>query len=326
MDDLFVPVGTGHSIRGNYTTIPPVRRSKAQLCNSNDESSVASAQFRYPGCRRARISAASARVTLRCEAMAALSISATMVAAASMDRSMCRAMWPITCGSTTSCRSMKCLTSTALSRASSGGAMVTKRQRPQTRSEIGQADVELAGRHARGEQHRQLVLAHQVEQVKQGALVADAGMEVLDQHGAAGRGRLHVRLAQSTGLQPRRARLQPPHVGKVRLAGARRRHDQNRGLRPIRPAVDDVGGRTVGLADEKILRPQRRPVRKIKNKLTRYSAQGVSPERIASRLARRTRPCRRSCPDTHRRQSAPARQWLPPEAPPPACPPGRTGS
>ena len=62
---------------------------------------------------------------------------------------------------------MKCLTSTALSRASSGGAIVTTGSARKRDRRSGKPMRELAGRHARGQQHRQLVLAHQVEQMKQ---------------------------------------------------------------------------------------------------------------------------------------------------------------
>ena len=89
-------------------------------------------------------------------------------------------------GSTASCRSVKCLTRTALSSAWSGAAMHHERQRAQPRSQIGELYLQLAGRHPRGEQHRQLVLANQVEQVKQHALVADAGMQVLHQQSVGG--------------------------------------------------------------------------------------------------------------------------------------------
>ena len=291
-----VPTGTGHDISGNYATISPARPRRAQLCNSKMKVRWRSAPVPYPDCRRARISAAKARVTLRCEAMAALSISATMVAAASMDCSMCRAIWLITCGSTTSCRSMKCLTRTALSRASSGGAMVTSGSARRRDRRSGRLTLELARRHARGEQHGQLVLAHQVEQVEQGALVADAGVQVLDQQRRCSADAAPHRPRAAPGLEPCRARLQAPHVGEVRLAGTRRSHHDDRGMRPVGPAVDDVGRRLVRSADEKVLRAQRRPVRQIEEQadpMRRLMACPCAEER-GYRPAP-WRPCRRSC-------------------------------
>ncbi len=73
----------------------------------------------------------------------------------------------MTCGSTSSWRSAKCLTSTALSRASSGGAMATRGSARRRERRSGRRDLELARGSARGEQHRQLVLARQVQQVEQ---------------------------------------------------------------------------------------------------------------------------------------------------------------
>ncbi len=82
----------------------------------------------------------------------------------------------------TSCRSVNCLTSTALSRASSGGCDGDQRQRPQARAQVGQARRRARPAGTRGrQQHGQLVLAHQVEEMEQHALVGDAGVQVLDQ-------------------------------------------------------------------------------------------------------------------------------------------------
>jgi hypothetical protein len=72
-------------------------------------------------------------------------------------------------------------------------ANLRHRQGAQAGAQVGQADVELAGRQARGQQHRQLVLAHEVQQVEKGVLIADAGVQVLDQQRPGGAG--HVRLA-----------------------------------------------------------------------------------------------------------------------------------
>jgi hypothetical protein len=86
-------------------------------------------------------------------------------------------MWLTTCGSTASCRSAKHRLQQCLIRGRDG----YYRQRAQTRAQVWQAHGELSGRRARGEQHRRLVLTHQVQQVKERALVADPGMQVLDQ-------------------------------------------------------------------------------------------------------------------------------------------------
>ena len=246
-------------------------------------------------CRRASTSAASARVTLRCEAMAALSISATMAAAASMDRSMCSAMWPMTCGSTASCRSAKCLTSTALSRASSGGEMATRGSARRRERRSGRAHVELARRRARGEQHRHLVLAHQVQQMEQGALVADAGVQVLDQQRAA---RRHATSASPSA--PASSRAAPDFrrqtLARCVLPAPGGATTTTEACGQSRPAVDDVGGRLVGPADEEILRPQRRPVRRDRGRADPARRHGLSlAAGSASPSVVRRCPCRRSC-------------------------------
>ena len=110
--------------------------------------------------------------------------------------------------------------------------------------------------------------------MEQDALVADAGVQVLDQQRATGPG--HIRFGQQAGLETRRPRLQAPDVGEMRLAGAGRGHDHGGRLRPVGPSVDEIGGGLVGPADEEILRLQRRAVREIEDELVGRGSHGLS--------------------------------------------------
>src|SRR5262249_38834944 len=58
----------------------------------------------------------------------------------------------------------------------------------------------------------------------------------------------------------------------MRLAGARRRAQQQRTIAPLRPAIDHVGGRLIGATDQKILGAERGALRPIKDQLVRLGA------------------------------------------------------
>ena len=130
------------------------------------------------------------------------------------------------------------------------------------------------GGSARGEQHRQLVLAHEVEQVEQDALVADAGVQVLDQQRAGGAG--HVRLAQRAGRTPaapdfRRqtlARCVLPARGGATTSTERCGQSGQRSMMSAAAWLDRL--------IEEILRPQRRAVRQIEDELIGRAGHGVS--------------------------------------------------
>src|SRR5262245_16599293 len=101
--------------------------------------------------------------------------------------------------------------------------------------------------------------------MEQHPLMANAGMHVLNKQRA--HAALGVGLAQLPGDERHGRRFEPPNVGEVRLAGARRRHHQDGRLWPVRPAIDHPGGGGIGAADEKILHPKRGALRQIEDEL-----------------------------------------------------------
>ncbi len=144
------------------------------------------------------------------------------------------------------------------------------RQRPQARAQIGNAELLLAGRRARRQQHRKFALAGAIEQVEEGLFVGDAAIEVFDDEaGAVGEG-------GDGGVIERRRRddagprAQAPHVGEMAFARALRPDDDASGMRPIGPAVDQSRRPpALELADEEVLGPQRLAVREIEDELAR---------------------------------------------------------
>src|SRR5262249_40020668 len=58
----------------------------------------------------------------------------------------------------------------------------------------------------------------------------------------------------------------------MRLAGARRRAQQQRTIAPLRPAIDHVGSRLIGVTDQKILGAERGALGPIKDQLVRLGA------------------------------------------------------
>jgi hypothetical protein len=135
------------------------------------------------------------------------------------------------------------------------------------------------------------VLAHQVEEVEQRALVGDAGVQVLDQHRAVRRRAPHVSLAERARLQPRRPGLEAPHAGQMRLAGVRRRHHGHRRLRPVGPQVDHVGRDLVGGADEEVVRAESGAVRQVEDELLGAGAHSTGPL-VPEPVMCRTHSCR----------------------------------
>ena len=122
------------------------------------------------------------------------------------------------------------------------------------------------------------MLARQIEEVKQHALLGDAAVEIL--HGQRALRPLepgHGSLREARGRDRLRAGSQLPDVREVRLARAGRTDDERRPVGPSRPAVDEIDGRRVRAADEEVLRAERRTVREVEDELARRRAHSPAP-------------------------------------------------
>ena len=111
--------------------------------------------------------------------------------------------------------------------------------------------------------------------MEQDAFIPDAAVQVLYQQGTIGL--RHGVFAECAGCEPDSVRLQPPDIGQMRLAGARGPDDDERGVRLVGPAIDDICRRPIGAADEKVFGLQRRAVRKVEHELPGRPGHGLSP-------------------------------------------------
>ena len=173
-------------------------------------------------------------------------------------------------------RSANSFTSTARNSASSGGASVTTGSALSREARSRMATVQPAGARARREQHEGVLLAREIEQMEQRALVEPCLGDILD-HQRAGR---ECR-RQALGRQARAPR------------GSARRHRLPRSPRdgscpnlPARPAPRRGAGQSGQALDQRQRRGVRRPAQKI---LARETFAVIERERELTRSGGRHR-------------------------------------
>ena len=133
---------------------------------------------------------------------------------------------------------------------------------------------------ARRQQQEGLVLARQIEKVKERAFVECRGGNILDDQCAGGEccrhGGLLQRLCRN---QPGTRRLRP-HRSEVAFARARRAREHHRAVGPRGPGVDKRKRRGIGGAAQEILARKAFRMVKRKRELTRTGGHqdGFSPE------------------------------------------------
>ena len=98
-----------------------------------------------------------------------------------------------------------------------------------------------------------MLLAREVDEMEQRALVEAALGQVLEHQRAGGEGRRQVRGVDRARRGSARARDLGPDRGEMALAGALRPDQQHHAVRPVRPALDQGERGFVGRAGEKIL-------------------------------------------------------------------------